>query len=351
MSKSIVDISHEFFEQIVLPILQREYPEETARTTFGLFGHGSEALKMDDEYSRDHHWGIRIDAMMPADVFIDKREEIMQTLGANMPESFQGQALGESTRAGAGLAPDNLAAFLKRTIGLDHPPETYEEWLNLPEEDIIHLTNGEVWHDPVGQFTAIRDKLNEYYPDAVWYRRMAHWCRYQSGMGTYAVKRAILRDNEVFATLAFARALRLSIQLAFMLDRTYYPYDKWLFSFFERLPRMYDRMGALVEESVSLSTPWERKHELLDQMSVILDQTMVEDGIIPPHPKLKGSPTSGYRLMEHAYKVLLGKVPTEIKTVIPLWDQVYMEQFVVDHVDSIEMEAWHGALNLSPVGE
>ena len=250
---------------------------------------------------------------------------------------------------GAGIAPDSLKAFLLRTIGIDHPPETNQEWLNLPEEDIIHLTNGEVWHDPTGDFSAIRNKLLEYYPDEVWYRRMAHWCRYFSGMGTYAHKRALLRDNEVFAAIAFGKTIRWGIQLAFMLDRTYYPYDKWLPTFFKRLPRMYDRMGGLVEEAVKLSTPRERKQELLDNISDVIDQTMVEDGIIPPHPKFEGSPTSGYRLPEHAYQVLLGKVSKEVQEVVPLWDQVYLEKFVVGYVTSVPAETWHGALNLAPI--
>ena len=43
MSRSIVNISHDSFDEIVL---QHEYPEATARTVFRLFGHGSEALTM-----------------------------------------------------------------------------------------------------------------------------------------------------------------------------------------------------------------------------------------------------------------------------------------------------------------
>src|SRR5689334_13919989 len=154
MSESIIDISREFFEQIVRPILEREFPAETARTAFGVFGYGSEALGLDDEYSRDHHWGLRIDAMMPEDIFNNKRQVIMETLRAHLPESYHGHSLREGHLAGAGLAPDNLSAYLKRTVGIDHAPTTYTEWLHIPEEDIIHVVNGEVWYDPEGKFTA-----------------------------------------------------------------------------------------------------------------------------------------------------------------------------------------------------
>ena len=78
MSETIIDISRDFFNQIIKPVLVEHFPKETAQTAFGVFGYGSEVLKLDDEYSRDHHWGLRIDALMPEQVFEDKREAIMQ---------------------------------------------------------------------------------------------------------------------------------------------------------------------------------------------------------------------------------------------------------------------------------
>lgn len=346
MSDSITAISRQFFQEIVLPVMEREFPDVTAQTAFGLFGYGSEAYQQDDELSRDHHWGLRIDALMPDDLFHARREAIAQTLAANLPDTFQGYPLRAGHLAGAGLAPDSLPAFLKRTLGIEHPPQTYAEWLSLPEEDIIHVVNGEVWHDPSGQFTALRQGFQNHYPEPVRLRRIAHWCRYFSGMGTYALKRAILRDNEFYATTRFANAIRLGVQLAFLLDRQYFPYDKWLMAYFARLPRLYTPLAPLVEEAVRLSTGWERKLELLDRMADILDATMVADGIIQPHPKFTGSLTSGYRLLEHAYAELIQAVPEEIKMVVPVWDQIYLEQFHSRYVDGLDMKEWDAILGL-----
>lgn len=351
MSDSIIEVSHQFFETVVLPILQREFPEETAQTAFGLFGLGSEAYLMDDAYSRDHHWGLRIDALMPDGVFASRREEILRVLSLHLPTSFRGYTLRAGHLAGTGLAPDSYRAFLLRTIGIEHPPQTYEEWLQLPEEDIIHIINGEVWHDPAGEFTALRALFQDHYPEPVRLRRIAHWCRYFSGMGTYALKRAILRNNEFYATTRFANAIRLGVQLAFLLDKQFYPYDKWLMSYFVRLPRLSKPLLPLVEEAVQLSTSWERKLELLDSMAEILDATMVEDGIIAPHPKFHGSETSGYRLLEHAYAELIQRVPEEIKTVVPVWDQIYLERFHSGYVDSLDLAHWDSILGLHPEQE
>jgi hypothetical protein len=351
VAESIIDISHGFFEDVVRPILQRHFPQETAQTAFGVFGHGSEALGLDDEYSRDHHWGLRIDALMPEEVFEARRQTIIEVLSANLPESYHGYSLREGHLAGAGLAPDNLSAFLQRTIGLDHAPTTYAEWLSIPEEDIIHVINGQVWYDPSGRFSDIREQLNAYYPEPVRLRRIAHWCRYFSGMGTYALKRAILRNNDFYATTRFSNAIRLGIQLAFLLDKEYFPYDKWLMAHFERLPRLAGPLLPMVTEAVKLSTHWERKLELLHQISGVLDQTMVDDGIIKPHARFAVSPTSGYRLMEHAYAEIIQGLPQEIKTIVPVWDQIYLEKFHSSFVDSLDLTTWDELLRLREASE
>ncbi len=346
MNRSIIDVSREFFDEIVKPILQADFPEETAQTAFGVFGYGSEALRLDDEYSRDHHWGLRIDALMPEAVFETRRQPIMDALKAQLPDSYQGHSLREAHLAGAGLAPESLTGFLERTIGLDHAPGTDAEWLSIPEEDIIHVINGEVWYDPRGEFSKIRAALNRYYPEPVRLRRIAHWCRYFSGMGTYALKRAILRENEFYATTRFSNAIRLGIQLAFLLEKRYFPYDKWLMAYFEQLPRLSAPLLPLVTEAVQLSTSWERKLDLLHRMADILDETMVADGVIQPHPKFSPSPTSGYRLMEHAYAEIIQGLPEELRSVVPIWDQIYLERFHSGFVASLDLDTWDAMLQL-----
>ena len=165
-------------------------------------------------------------------------------------------------------------------------------------------------------------------------------------MGSYALKRAILRDNNVFATVAFGKTIRWYVQLGFLLDRVYFPYDKWVWHFFEKLPRMADRLSNLIEESVKMSTDWNRKLDLLDEMADVIDLTLVEDKIIKPHPKFKKSDTSGYRLLEHAYKEILDELPDEL-LIAPNWDQIYLEGFVANYVkNGIDSETWLGLLNL-----
>ena len=69
MPTSIIDISHDFFDEVVKPILQTHFPDELAQAAIGIFGYGSEALRLDDALSSDHHWGLRIDALFPDAIF------------------------------------------------------------------------------------------------------------------------------------------------------------------------------------------------------------------------------------------------------------------------------------------
>ena len=344
----IVHISRAFFEEVVHPILVREHPDVASQAACGVFGYGSECFGMDDEVSRDHHFGLRIDMLLPAAVHRKWAARVTETVGSQLPSSFKGYDLREGHVAGAGLAPESLEAFLMRTIGLTDAPSSHVEWLAMPEEDIVHVTNGEVWHDPSGTFTSIREALS-YYPEPVWLRRISHWCRYFSGMGVYALNRALIRKNYAYASITFARSIKWAVELAFMLNKTYFPYDKWLDATFRKLPTLAPEMVPLVDEAVQLETGWDRKLKILENLSDILDRRMVEMGVISEHPKFKGNKTSGYRLLEHAYADIVKQLPVDVKRVVPQWDQVYLEEFHTGYVDGIPMADWDRLLNLTPL--
>lgn len=132
-----------------------------------------------------------------------------------------------------------------------------------------------------------------------------------------ALKRAILRDNDFYAVTRF-NAIRLGVHLAFLLDKTYFPYDKWLMSFFGKLPRMYERMGGLVDEAVSLSTvavePRLRRH---------LRRAGPDYGggrHDPAPPPLPGIGHIRLPPVEHAYVAIIQQLPADLKSIVPVWD-------------------------------
>jgi hypothetical protein len=82
-------------------------------------------------------------------------------------------------------------------------------------------------------------------------------------------------------------------------------------------------------------------------MADVLDSALVTDGLIKPHPPFAPSPTSGYRLLEHAYAEIIQNLPEPIRGIVPVWDQIYLEQFHARYVDSLELNAWDRILGLS----
>lgn len=347
-STQALELSRAFFQEVAGPALQRLCPQVYRVAACGRFGYGSECLGLDDEISRDHHWGPRVDMLLPEDVYREEGPRMAQALGAVLPATFRGFKLEAGQVGGAGLSPESLPAFLSRTLGRTTPPQTYADWLDLPEEDILHVVNGEVWRDGAGEFTGLRKILQGYYPEPVWKRRIAHWCRYASGMGLYALQRAALRGNECYAYSAFGRCLKLTLELAFLLNRTYFPYDKWLYPMFLRLPHLAQELDPLIRQATSPGTSWVQRISLLEQAHDRLDARMVELGVIRPHPRFGRSKTSGYRLLEHAYGELCRTLPAEVRSHVPLWDQKYLEEFTSRYVAGLAPETWHGLLNLQP---
>ena len=137
------------------------------------------------------------------------------------------------------------------------------------------------------------------------------------------------------------------MELAFLLNRTYFPYDKWLYPFFEVLPFLAAEMKPLLDEAVLAQSDWERRIQIFEQISDLLDQQMVDLQIVPPHPRFAGSPTSGYRLLEHNYAAIMQTLPADIVSLVPLWDQVYLESFHSGYVAQLLIEDWDRVLNLT----
>ncbi len=105
MGESIIDISHSFFDEIVRPILTEHFPVELNQAAIGIFGYGSEVLRLDDELSSDHHWGLRIDALFPDALFRAKGHEIKRVVSANLPHSYRGTRCARRTSLVQGWHP------------------------------------------------------------------------------------------------------------------------------------------------------------------------------------------------------------------------------------------------------
>ena len=342
-----VELSEAFFREVVRPAIQAKTPWILEQGAFGRFGYGSECLGLDDEISRDHHWGPQVDLLVPEKVLIELGPNAFRDVIAEFPTEFRGYPVKAGQGGAVGLASDSIESFLTRTIGRTSPPADSHDWLDIAEEDIVHIINGKVFQDELGEFSHIRGVFSNYYPNDVWKRRIAHWCRCASGMGLYAMRRAYKRRNLPYAYTTFSRTLKFTLELVHLLNRTYFTYDKWLYPLFCKLPKVAPEMRPLIEIAIEQTASWPQRIALFEQAHDLIDQELVKQGIIEPHPGFVRSETSGYRLLEHAYGELCRELPADLLAHVPLRDQKYFETFHVGVVQNMSMEEWNDCLNLS----
>ena len=92
---SILEVSRRFFFSLVLPVLQSEFPAINSQSACGFFGYGSECLGMDDGYSQDHHFGRRVNMLLPESL-IGQTDPLLKNLSEKhglratfMPKPFE----------------------------------------------------------------------------------------------------------------------------------------------------------------------------------------------------------------------------------------------------------------------
>ena len=132
----------------------------------GLVGEGSECFGFDDEISRDHDWGPAFCIWLPQEVLAANSGRLDSVL-AELPRQFEGfevRMTDPRLRMGR-VGPLPLELFYQRFLNVPRAPENLMEWRRIPEQYLAVATNGEVFQDNLGTFSAIREKLLAFYPE------------------------------------------------------------------------------------------------------------------------------------------------------------------------------------------
>jgi len=198
-----------------------------------LLGSGSDVLGFDTERSTDHGWGPRLQ------LFVERENvaTVQETIGARLPEEFRGWP----TRYGWDDVPVShhidvapLGEWLEGRLGFDPwGGISTRHWLSTPQQALLELTAGAVFHDPRGELAAARKAL-AWYPDDVWLWLLAcHWRRVDQEEPF--VGRTAEVGDELGSRVIAARLVRDVMRLALLLERRYAPYSKWLGSAFAQL--------------------------------------------------------------------------------------------------------------------
>ena len=107
------------------------------------------------------------------------------------------------------------------------------DWLAAPQQLLLEVTAGAVFHDGLEELGAVRETL-AWYPDDVWLWLLACQWRRLDQEEPFVGRTAEVGD-ELGSRILAARLARDLMRLCFLLERRYAPYSKWLGSAFARL--------------------------------------------------------------------------------------------------------------------
>jgi len=241
-------LSEAYFLAVGAPMIEEKFPLHRDRIAAGLVGDGSECYGFDDEISRDHDWGPGFCLWLTDDDYRAIGESLRREID-NLPREFAGLAARRDSHWGAGrTGVFEIGAFYARFIGFDHVPDTLQEWRAIPEENLAAATNGRVFTDPAGEFSAFRQRLIEFYPEDVRLKKIAARCMAMAQSGQYNYHRCLRRGEYVAARLAEARFISDAISIIFLLNRQYKPFYKWMHRALKPLPVLGQTMHRLLDE-------------------------------------------------------------------------------------------------------
>ena len=113
--------------------------------------------------------------------------------------------------------------------------------------------NGDVFMDNVGEFTAIRRRFVEYFPEDFRKKKISAKCMAIAQTGQYNLRRMAMRGESVTVHTVVSRFVDAVTGLVFLLNRVYRPYYKWESRMLRSLPVLGQEIGGLLERLVSVT--------------------------------------------------------------------------------------------------
>ena len=222
-----LELAKRYYETYIEPLLDA-VPEARGRVACGLVGEGSQCFGFDDEISQDHDFAPGF-CIWLSDEDFDRFGPALQRAYDTLPSTFCGYDRSNIIHSSR-LGVMKISDFYQRLTGLS--PEsspTLLDWLFTAEPQLAAATNGEIFRDDTGEFTAFRHQLLAFYPEDIRRKKIAARAAVMSQAGQYNLLRVIKRHDTVAALQALGRFTEASLSMIYLLNRRYMPFYKWSF--------------------------------------------------------------------------------------------------------------------------
>lgn len=242
-----------FYREQGAPMINRLFPQYESKIAVGLVGEGSDCFGFDDEISMDHDYEVGF-CMWLTDEDYDaisgrlqfEYENLLTKYGSYYVMQKEENVSEENSEA----AP--VDRFIDGRRGVFKISEFYNKlifaytknnasngisdfaqipdsvWFEANDEGFAAATNGHVFRDDLGEFSRIRELLLNYYPRKVWTLKLAEELHNFSQYAQSNYERMMARNDYITAELCIAKASESAMRIAYILDKTYAPYYKWM---------------------------------------------------------------------------------------------------------------------------
>lgn len=277
-----LELSYLYYKEVIAPLLETKFPELGLRVAVGLVGEGSQCFGFDDEISQDHDWGAAVCIWLEKKDYLVFGTVLQQTL-LELPRGFRGYPVSWIEGRNGVM---EIGAFYKKYLAVEGVPATIGQWLNIPEHHLAVATNGAIFSDPLGKFSAIREKLLQGYPEDIRKKRLASCCMTIAQSGQYNYPRVLARGDKVAATLAEAEFIRSVGSAVYLLNNSYAPFYKWMYYGMKQLSKLGQTVASLLEQLTDYSNfgqPEEdyyvQKIERMQQICAVLVAELQQQGL------------------------------------------------------------------------
>ncbi len=275
-------LNERYYKEIVKPLMKEHFPK--LPYAVGLIGHGSDVLGYDNETSMDHNWGPHLEMFLRKTDHKKYAKKIDRMLQKNLPLEFMGfptnftepdpDSYLKVQMKKINKGPVNhfihfrtIQSFLKDKLGFDRDDKIkMADWLTFPEQALLEVTSGKVFHDDTGELTAIRKELS-YFPDDIWYYCMGvQWGRL--GLLRSFPSRDASMGDELGSMINTFRLITEMITLGFLIGRKYAPYSKWVVTAFKELTVGKKLIPVFMK--IKDEKDWRKRQNLLNEAQAIL---------------------------------------------------------------------------------
>ena len=292
-----LELSEKFYLEYGAPMLEEKFPELLGLLAVGLAGSGSECFGYDDELSRDHDFEPGFCIFLPDESLVDRKAEFrLERAYTKLPMEFMGYKRSILKPVGGNRhGVIRMSEFFGAKTGNEKGELSFRDYFFLPEQSLLEATNGKVFRDDLGQFSAIREKLS-YLPEDVRLKKLAGNLLIMGQAGQYNYSRCAFRGESGAAQLALSEFVKSTLCVIFLLNRRYIPYYKWSFRALRDLP-MLSELGTHLEYLISSGNSEAeiaKKQEIIEKICASVADVLSNEAL---------SDFGGNEMEAHAYAV------------------------------------------------